>query len=179
MPSSNVRKSLGQTMLRPAITAVTQTSGNWERRDFVITFADMPEARYVRLDYAIDGNFLWASEMSVYGTSETQNEPDVSEDEVSEDEVSEAPEVSEEQESSETPEVSEENSDVSVAPEASEPADEDTDSSSETSEPAVSGEPSEEPVEKNNTGVIVACSAVAVCAVVAACALIFNKNKNK
>ncbi|MBR2915966.1 MAG: hypothetical protein IKC06_09255 [Clostridia bacterium] len=159
--------------------STTQTSGNWERRDFVITFADMPEARYVRLDYAIDGNFLWASEMSVYGTSETQNEPDVSEDEVSEDEVSEAPEVSEEQESSETPEVSEENSDVSVAPEASEPADEDTDSSSETSKPAVSGEPSEEPDEKNNTGVIVACSAVAVCAVVAACALVFNKKKNK
>ncbi|MBR4853028.1 MAG: discoidin domain-containing protein, partial [Clostridia bacterium] len=162
--------------------STTQTEGNWERRDFVITFADMIEARYVRVDYVIDGNFLWGSEISVYGTSETQNEPDVSEpdvseDEVSEDEVSEAPEVSEEQESSETPEVSEENSDVSVAPEASEPADEDTDSSSETSEPAVSDDSSATSGDKGNTGVIVACVAAAVCAVAAVCAFVFFKKK--
>ena len=167
--------------------STTQTEGNWERRDFVITFADMTEARYVRVDYVIDGNFLWGSEISVYGTSETQNEPDVSEpdvsedevseDEVSKDEVSEAPEVSEEQESSETPEVSEENSDVSVAPEASEPADEDTDSSSETSEPAVSDDSSATSGDKGNTGVIVACVAVAVCAVAAVCAFVFFKKK--
>ncbi|MBO7245811.1 MAG: discoidin domain-containing protein, partial [Clostridia bacterium] len=166
--------------------STTQTEGNWERRDFVITFADMPEARYVRVDYVIDGNFLWGSEISVYGTSETQNEPDVSEpdvsepdvseDEVSEDEVSEAPEVSEEQESSEAPEVSEENSDVSGAPEASEPADEDTDSS-EVSEPAVSDDSSAASGDKGNTGVIVACVAAAVCAIAAVCAFVFFKKK--
>ena len=153
--------------------STTQTSGNWERRDFVITFADMPEARYVRLDYTIDGNFLWASEMSVYGTSEEQGNTDVSQP----DEESEVPDVSEQPEVSEVPDVSEEASDVSA--ENSVTSEDESVHASQESNPAVSDEPSEEPDEKNNTGVIVACSAVTVCVVAAACVLVFAKKKNK
>ncbi len=157
--------------------STTQTEGKWERRDFIMTFANMPEARYVRLDYTIDGNFLWGSEISVYGNTAGGEDPDVSDpdvsEEVSEEEVSEEPEVSEAPDNSEVPEVS----DVSVAPEASEPADEDTDSSSETSEPAVSDDSSATSGDKGNTGVIVACVAAVVCAVAAVCAFVFFKKK--
>ncbi len=155
--------------------STTQKSGNWERRDFIITFANMPEARYVRLDYTIDGNFLWGSEISVYGNTAGGEDPDVSDpdvsEEVSEEEVSEEPEASEAPDNSEVPEVSD------VSGNDTEASVDGPEQSEEESNPAVSGEESQTPEEKSNKGIIVACSVVAVCVAAAACVLIFGKKK--
>ncbi len=64
------------------------TSENWEVCDFTITLSELTDARYVRVQYNIAGNFLWVSEISVYGKGESEQMPDVSE------EASQAPDVS-------------------------------------------------------------------------------------
>lgn len=46
-----------------------RVNGGWDMRDYVLTLDEFVDARYVKLQYSIDGNFLWVSEISVYGTS--------------------------------------------------------------------------------------------------------------
>ncbi len=60
------------------------TSDNWEKREFKLTLGDTVEARYVKVQYSINGNFLWVSEIGVYGVSGEEN----GEDETSDTEVS-------------------------------------------------------------------------------------------
>lgn len=54
------------------------TSDAWERRDFTVTFGEMAEARYVRVEYTVSGKFLWVSEISVFGKTAENGDADVS-----------------------------------------------------------------------------------------------------
>ena len=60
-----------------------EVNGGWDNRDFVLTLDKAVEARYVKVQYSIGGNFLWVSEISVYGTAgdsgDVSDNPDESE----------------------------------------------------------------------------------------------------
>jgi len=60
-----------------------EVNGGWDNRDFVLTLDEAVEARYVKVQYSIGGNFLWVSEISVYGTAgdsgDVSDNPDESE----------------------------------------------------------------------------------------------------
>lgn len=161
------------------------SSGSWERHDRSITFDTMPEARYVRVQYNITGNFLWLSEISVYGGNSQGNNDNQQGGEVSVPDVSVPSEESEVPEVSETPEVSEvpetsETPDASTAPEASEVPNE-SESVGEESKNASVQDTSSPSSDNNddgvNVGVVIA--AVGAAAVIAAVivAVILKKGK--
>ncbi len=50
-----------------------EVNGGWKRRLFTVTLDSTVNAQYVKLEYELAGNYLWTSEIAVYG-GDTANE---------------------------------------------------------------------------------------------------------
>ncbi len=158
------------------------TSESWERRDFTVTFGEMVEARYVRVEYTISGKFLWVSEISVFGKTAESGDTDVSDPDtdvsVPETSVPETsvPEVSDEEVSEPETSVPDESVDTneSVADEESKAETNiSADASSESSDTSVSGSGK----KGGQTAWIIAAVGAVVAAVAVAAVVILKKKK--
>lgn len=158
-------------------------SDSWEKRDFTVTFSEMQEARYVRVEYTITGKFLWVSEISVFGKDASTEVPDVSEPDT---------DVSDPEESKEDTSVPEESvpeesvPEESVAPNESIAPNESVapneSASDDESTPADVSEKSEDvsadtDKKGGNTGWIIAAVGAVVAVAAVAAVVIFRKKK--
>lgn len=124
------------------LTGDTTASGQWLNRYLTLTLSEAKNARYVRVEYSIPGNYCWSSEIAVYGAEKKPDE-----------ETSEEP----------SGEISGEPSDESVNESAGEPGSSLPESSSDTS-----GQPKNKSgnTVKTVLFVLIAAALVAVFAVI-------------
>lgn len=156
------------------------TSESWERRDFTVTFGEMVEARYVRVEYTVSGKFLWVSEISVFGKTAENGDTDVS---VPEENTS-APEASEEPDDTSVPEESV-LPDTSAPDESASPNESVTDTESKAEESVSASSPAEsDDVSVSGSGEnggktvwIIAAVGAAVAAAAIAAVVILKKKK--
>lgn len=150
------------------------TGSAWEKREFTLDVTDEIHAKYVKVIYTIDGNFLWTSEISVFGSEYHPNtdlpddpissEPDESSDGASSDDPADPGE------SVDPSADGESSSDPVEGSAASDPAEQVSGASSESDpEPEVQEKPS-------NTPALIALGVLGVAAVALA-AFIIIKNK--
>lgn len=125
------------------LSGATKSSGQWKSRNLTLTLDETVNARYVRVEYSITGNFCWSSEIAVYGT-EKQEGGETS------GEISEEPSIEPSEEPSEEPskEPSEEQSEEPSDEPSNEPSEESSNESSDELSPEPSEEVSQEPSDE-------------------------------